>query len=458
MLPHLLDNPGDERFAGLRFERRPADCSVGLIDSLSELGGVAGCFSDVGGRGNLTLDGDFLRIQNFTGPYADNKKRTAISLFTMAGSPLAVASQYDTIGGNLSYLTNPQILALKQDGFVGKLIYYNGNSFEPAYSGQPDTGSRDSERWIGQTSRGDWVVALFNRSDGTVTKSIDFAQMFGLSGGGSVHDVWNNTNLGHMTGYSVSLAPHDVSMIIITPNRKDTTAIRYEAEVASFRSGAHFNNDHTGRSGNGFVDQLSGSHAGANVLFGVYADYAGAYRTSVRYANATGAASTGNLQVRNVENQVISSSAISLPSLATWDSWGTSTVNLNLQQGLNLITVTRGAADTGAFNLDYIDVQAAGIVNPGFESGTLSGWTATGSNCGVDTSDVYSGVYKCYFWANGAFTQKIDQTFSLPNGTYLVSAAVKQYSGMPELCRMELSGYGSAARYVNIPHGNADLL
>lgn len=50
-------------------------------------------FSDVSGRGNLTLDGDFLRIHNFTGQYADNEKRTAISLFTMAGAPLAVADQ-----------------------------------------------------------------------------------------------------------------------------------------------------------------------------------------------------------------------------------------------------------------------------------------------------------------------------------------------------------------------------
>lgn len=411
-------------------------------------------FSDLGGRGNLTLDGDFLRIQNFTGAYADNEKRSAISLFTMAGSPLAIASQYDTVGNNLSYLTNPEILALKQEGFVGKPIYYNGDPFEPSYSGGPDTGSRDSERWIGQTSRGDWVVALFNRSDSTVTKSIDFVQMLGLTNGGSVHDVWNQTNLGSMTSYSVSLAPHDVSMIIITSDRRDTTAVRYEAEVASFRSGAHFNNDHTGRSANGFVDQLSGDHVGANVLFGVQADYVGTYRVSVRYANATGTVGTGSVEVRGVDNQLVSSSALTLPTLATWDDWGTATVELTLQQGLNLITVTRGQNDTGAFNLDYIDVQASDMMNPGFETGDLTGWITAGSNCGVDTSDVYSGNYKCYFWSDSAFSQRIEQTFSLPNGSYFVSATVKQYSGNPEICRMELSGYGGAASYVDIPHGD----
>lgn len=412
-------------------------------------------FSDIGGRGNLTLDGDFLRIQNFTGPYADNEKRTAISLFTMAGSPLAVASQYDTIGDNLSYLTNPEILALKQDGFVGKPVYYNGTPFEPSYSGGPDTGSRDSERWIGQTSRGDWVVALFNRSDSTVTKSIDFAQVLGLAGGGSVHDVWNHTNLGSMTSYTVSLAPHDVSMVTITPDRPDTTAVRYEAEVASFRNGAHFNNDHTGQSGNGFVDQLSGDHAGANVLFGVNADRAGIYQVTVRYANATGAAATGAIDVRGTDGQVCSTASITMPNLSTWDDWGSVALDLPLQQGLNLITVSRGVGDSGAFNLDCIDIQAAKLVNPGFETGDLTGWTATGANCGVDASDAYSGGYKCYFWSDAAFSQKIDQTLTLPNGTYLVSAAVKQYSGTPEVCRMELSGYGGTAQYTDIPHGDS---
>jgi len=411
-------------------------------------------FSDVSGRDNLTLDGDFLRIHGFTGTYADNEKRSAVSLFTMAGSPLAVADQYDTIGNNLSYFTNPEILSLKKDGFVGKPIYYNGNPFEPANSGQSDTGSRDSERWIGQTSNGDWVVALFNRSDNTVTKSINFASTLGLTNGGSVHDIWNHTNKGTMTSYSVSLAPHDVSMISITPNKTLDSATRYEAEVASYRNGAHFNNDHTGQSGEGFVDQISGDHAGANVVFGVYADYAGTHQVSLHYANSTGMTGSGTINVRNIDNAVISSSNLSLPTLSSWDSWGTATVNLTLNQGLNLITVSREANDQGAFNLDYIDVKNAVIQNSGFESGTLSGWTSTGSNCGVNTSDVYNGNYKCYFWSSSAFNQKIDQTVTLPNGTYLVSAMVKQDTGTPTTCKMQLSNFGGVTSSANIPHGN----
>jgi len=413
-------------------------------------------FSDVGGRGNLTLDGDFLRIHNFTGSYADSEKRTAITLFTMAGSPLAVADQYDTIGGNLTYYTNPEILALKKEGFVGKPIYYNGNPFEPAQSGYPDTGSRDSERWIGQTSNGDWIVALFNRSDNWVSKSINFSDILGLPNGGYVYDIWNQTNLGLMTSFGGYLSPHDVVMLRITPNKTNGTVIRYEAEVASFRNGAHFNNDHTNKSGVGFVDQLSGDHVGSNVLFGVYVNYAGSHPVSVRYANATGSISTTTISVRDIDNDLISSATLSLPNLPTWDNWGTVTQTMTLQQGLNLIEVKRGSDNQGAFNLDYIEIGNADLVNPSFESGTISGWTATGNNYGVDSSDAYSGNYKCYFWSSSPFTQKIDQTVTnLPNGTYLVTAMVKQNVGTPTLCRMELSNYGGTTAYANIPHGNS---
>ena len=72
MFPNLLDHPSNERFAGLRLQGSPADCSVGLIDRLSELGAVAWRFPSValsgrratpqlvcdGGRGAADLSGN----------------------------------------------------------------------------------------------------------------------------------------------------------------------------------------------------------------------------------------------------------------------------------------------------------------------------------------------------------------------------------------------------------------
>ncbi|WP_158442598.1 CBM35 domain-containing protein [Paenibacillus sabinae] len=378
---------------------------------------------------------------------------------------MAVADQYDTIGSNLSYYTNPEILSLKQEGFVGKPIFYNGNPFEPAVSGQPDTGSRDSERWIGQTANGDWVVALFNRSDSAKTQSIDFAGILGLSSGGNVHDVWQHTDLGLKTSYSVTLNPHDVSMIRISPKKSDATVNRYEAEVGTFRAGAHFNNDHTGRSGEGFVDRLGAETAGANVVIGVNADKAGTYNLGIRYANATGSASTGSYKVSNVNNATLSSGSFSLPTMTNWDQWGTVNKTVTLAQGLNLITISRNAGDTGGFNLDYIELNnGTPILNGGFETGSIANWTEwhpTGQEAsyGVNTSDVKSGSYKLYFY-NGTipFKESVHQAVTVPNGTYTISAAVKltnNTGAAPNIARMELSGFGGTQINADISSNSA---
>lgn len=95
------------------------------------------------------------------------------------------------------------------------------------------------------------------------------------------------------------------------------------------------------------------------------------------------------------------------------------------------------------------------LVNGGFEDGYLKGWTATGSSIGVDDSDTDDSGYKCYFYSGSGYTQKVEQTVSgLSNGIYEVSASVKQNTGNPLLCRMELTS-GTETIYKNIGHTNS---
>ncbi|WP_207652322.1 glycoside hydrolase family 66 protein [Clostridium chromiireducens] len=95
------------------------------------------------------------------------------------------------------------------------------------------------------------------------------------------------------------------------------------------------------------------------------------------------------------------------------------------------------------------------LINSGFESGDLNGWTATGTNVGVDNNDAQEGNYKCYFWSNEAYNQKIEQTLSgLENGIYTIKAKVKQNTGNSILSRMELTEFGGGAVYTDIPHGD----
>lgn len=95
------------------------------------------------------------------------------------------------------------------------------------------------------------------------------------------------------------------------------------------------------------------------------------------------------------------------------------------------------------------------IINGSFESGNLDGWAATGTNVGVDNSDVALGNYKCYFWRTESYNQKIEQTVTgLENRTYTVKAMVKQNTGTTNISRMELSNYGGDNVYIDIPESD----
>ncbi|ACU75804.1 cellulose-binding family II [Catenulispora acidiphila DSM 44928] len=309
-------------------------------------------FSDISGRGQMILDGDVLEMNSFG---SDDERRTALTLFAMAGSPLIVGDRSDNIGSYLSFWQNNDILNINKAGFVGKPYYHNANPFSS------DPTSRDPETWTGQLPDGTWLVALFNTTYSSVTKSIDFAGALGLAAGGTVHDVWNNTNLGQMTSYSASLPMHGVSLIKITP--AGSGAPVYQSQVAAWGGGAMFDNAASGFSGNGYVDGLGS--VGARVVFGV-TGAGGTTPVTIRYANSGSAASL-TISAKNVAGTVSGSTSVSLPGTGGAGTWSTVTVNLALAAGTNLITLERTSTDSGSVNLDSIQVGASsgGSTPPG---------------------------------------------------------------------------------------------
>jgi hypothetical protein len=74
-------------------------------------------WSYLSGRGNIILDPDFIRLNTFAN---DNEKQSVISLCLMAGAPITVADQVTTIGQDTWLYSNRELLALNEDGFVGK--------------------------------------------------------------------------------------------------------------------------------------------------------------------------------------------------------------------------------------------------------------------------------------------------------------------------------------------------
>jgi glucan 1,6-alpha-isomaltosidase len=299
-------------------------------------------FADMSGRGQLILDGDPLIMQTFAN---DGERQSAINLFTMAGAPIAITDHIDTIGTNAPFYQNREVLALRQAGLVGKPVFNNSHGFEY------DPSSRDPERWIGQLPDGSWAVGLFNREDGpaSVTKSIDFAAVLGFTGRAQVRDLWAHEDLGSMTGYQVTLAPHASVLLSVVP----PGPAHFQAEVGAWGGSARFENTFGGHEGMGYITGLDTE--GSSVAVAISVPRAGRRRLLCHVANATGSRSM--LTVRALDPATGTqhgTATLDVPSAPVWSSWRTVPVTLTMAPGTNLMVCSVETPDQGAVNLDYI--------------------------------------------------------------------------------------------------------
>lgn len=136
-------------------------------------------WSHTSGRDKVILDGDFIRLNKFG---SDIERQTVISLQLMAGGPIAVADQYNTIGDNTKFYTNTELLELNADRFVGKPL-------------SDKLGDRNNEIWYGQMSNGDYIVGLFNRYDDTRSYSLNLEDL-GIGGEWKQRDLWLHADEG----------------------------------------------------------------------------------------------------------------------------------------------------------------------------------------------------------------------------------------------------------------------
>lgn len=136
-------------------------------------------WSHIAGRGKVVLDADFTRLNTFK---TEGEKQSVISLQLMAGGPIAVADQYDTIGDNLKFYQNKELLALNKDGFVGKPL---SNKLDDA----------NNQIWYGQMSDGDYIVGFFNKEDNEFERTLNFSDI-DIEGKVKVRDLWKHQDEG----------------------------------------------------------------------------------------------------------------------------------------------------------------------------------------------------------------------------------------------------------------------
>lgn len=117
----------------------------------------------------------------------------------MAGGPIAVADQPGTIGDNLKYYTNDEMLALNQDGFVGKPM-------------SDVVDSEGSNVWYGRMSDGDYVVGLFNREDTHKDFNLTLSDL-GIEGQWKVRDLWEHADEGTASAIRAKVEPHGCKIV-----------------------------------------------------------------------------------------------------------------------------------------------------------------------------------------------------------------------------------------------------
>lgn len=157
-------------------------------------------WSYLSGRDSVKLDPDFIRMNTFANY---EEKQSVISLSLISGGALTISDQYNTIGTDLWLYQNTELLAMNEDGFVGKPL-----------SNDPTV--QNSQIWKGQLSNGDWIVGLFNRENTAQNRSFNFNEL-GIIGTAHIRDLWLHENLADATSFSAVIPPHGCKIIKVVP-------------------------------------------------------------------------------------------------------------------------------------------------------------------------------------------------------------------------------------------------
>ncbi|GAA5155560.1 hypothetical protein GCM10023340_41170 [Nocardioides marinquilinus] len=143
----------------------------------------------------------------------------------------------------------------------------------------------------------------------------------------------------------------------------DPTAGRVEAEDGTVSgTGNRVQTEHAGYSGTGYVGGFENDNTA--VTFDVTAAAAGTHNVKIGYANGPNPNPNQTKQMSVYVNDVFAKK-IAFPPMATWKDWGTLSEQLELAEGLNVVSIRRVAGDNGNVNIDYLDLGAREACAPG---------------------------------------------------------------------------------------------
>ncbi len=126
----------------------------------------------------------------------------------------------------------------------------------------------------------------------------------------------------------------------------------YEAETA-IKSNVSTNNDHAGYTGTGFVDQFSSTNDGVSFIVKTTSNDDQVLR--FRYANG------GSNATRDVYVDGKFAATVQFKATGGWATWAYAELTVNLKQGSHSVVLWQNASNTGAINLDHLDLDKAYI-------------------------------------------------------------------------------------------------
>lgn len=157
------------------------------------------------------------------------------------------------------------------------------------------------------------------------------------------------------------------------------------------------------------------------------------WNSSKEYSTAIAAIQTATSELNALAPGYAEYQAVRAAVLNTYNSTDVTSADASANSATTVeemndaIAAVRTALKTAitANNLENVDLTAALLVNPSFETGDLTGWTNNGMGVQGNTSFGKVGTYYAECWVpNG--TKSIAQTLSgMPAGVYTVTATIK---------------------------------
>lgn len=276
--------------------------------------------------------------------------RTHFGMWCIMSSPLLIGCDMSTLKTDaLNLLRNKDLIALNQDTLCiqAHVVQHKNDTYVL---------TKDLYQLHGNTR----AVALYNPTDAAVDMSIDFIDL-DLEGTVEVRDLYEQKDLGTMTGTLAARVPaHGTRIYRLTAERR-LERILYEAETAylskyqeiknnqSFKSGIYESN--SACSGGMYAGWLGSDPNNDLQWRNVFSDKGGDYTMTIKYLSGEARNITVNVNGEDIKTLSCNSGG--------WGNVAEKTVSITLQPGENIVRLYNKSASSWMPNIDCMTLKPA---------------------------------------------------------------------------------------------------